>query len=198
MEALMASKRYVSVKTMILRSTLALLATTVVFSTHALSQVTQPQGGQPAGGDMGAGAAEGYAPSNYPEAFAPNVFYPGQELRALPATRAQLAASRAEMRRAEQALNNAVNDVSRNFKHSSELNQALADEHDAYEQLQIARHDAMNDLRNDQNYLAAVRLRERLAEQVERAQADTRTTGEEILALATVKLTYSATASAME
>jgi len=147
---------------------------------------------------MGAGAAEGYAPSNYPEAFAPNVFYPGQELRALPATRAQLAASRAEMRRAEQALNNAVNDVSRNFKHSSELNQALADEHDAYEQLQIARHDAMNDLRNDQNYLAAVRLRERLAEQVERAQADTRTTGEEILALATVKLTYSATASAME
>jgi ribosomal protein S21 len=173
----------------------------------AASAMAQGQGTQPAAADgYGTGAApapaaitnEGYAPSSYPEAFAPNVFYPGQELRALPATRAQLAASRAELRRAEQALNNAVEDVRRNFKRSTELNQALAEEREAYEQLQVARQDAMNDLRNDQNYLAALRLRQRLAEQVERAQHDSRTTGEEMLALATVKLTYAATASAME
>jgi hypothetical protein len=162
----------------------------------AATTFAQAQGTQPAGYSNGGG--EGYVPSSYPEAFAPNVFYPGQELRALPATRAQLAAARGELRRAEQMLNNAVGDVHRNFKRSAELNRAIDEEREAYEALQIARKDAMNDLRNDQNYLAALTLRHRLAEQIEHAQEDARTTGEQMLALATVKLTYSATASAME
>jgi hypothetical protein len=141
----------------------------------------------------------GYQPTPYPEQYNYyNLFYPAPEVRALPNLRASAVAARAQFRRAETDLNNAVEDLRKKFKQSADLKEAQADEREAYAELQRAQIAATAHLKNDPSYAAAVDLRKRLAEQI----ADYRDGGnrslEDMLAMATVKLSYSATATAME
>ncbi|HMB95871.1 MAG TPA: hypothetical protein VKK61_07515 [Tepidisphaeraceae bacterium] len=135
-----------------------------------------------------------YAPSTYPENYNGNEFFPAAELRALPAARAQASAAAAELRRAESDLNNAVADVHRSF--SIQLRQGEADEREAYDALVSAREKAIAGLKQDDSYKALLSLRQRLADQIEQRSA-TAPQGT-LFALATVKLSYSITATAME
>jgi hypothetical protein len=137
--------------------------------------------------------ASDYAPSTYPEEYNGNTFFPATELRALPAARAQASAAAAQVRRAESDLNNAVADVRRSF--SVQLRLAEADEREAYIALVAAREKAVASLKKDDDYKALLSLRQRLAQQIEDRSATAQGT---LLALATVKLSYAITLTAME
>lgn len=138
-----------------------------------------------------------YRPGGYPESYN-GIFYPGTELRALPAARAQAVAARAEFRRAQSNLDNAIADIRRAFVRSPALIDAQAEEKDAYDQFVVARDRALAHLREDSAYQAAVDLRSQLAQQIEQIRRDNQHRAAHLLALSTVKLSYSATASAME
>jgi hypothetical protein len=156
----------------------------------ALAQDTQPAATNTNGG---------YQATAYPEQYNYyNLFYPAPEVRALPNLRAAAVATKAQWRRAESDLNNSIEDIRRQFKHSAELKEALADERDAYEDLKRVQLSATAHLKNDPSYTAAIELRKRLADQIEQYRGKSGTTFEDMLAMATVKLSYSATATAME
>jgi hypothetical protein len=160
----------------------------------AQAQATQPAGAAPAMAPMGQ-----YRPGGYPESYGNNgVFYPGQELRALPVARAQASAAAAQYRVAQSNLTAAVSDLQRGFNRSAEYNQALADERAAYEAVNEARNRALAGLQNDANYQAAVALRDRVGNQIKYARQQKDVSIETLLALSTLKLSYSATVSAME
>jgi hypothetical protein len=138
-----------------------------------------------------------YRPGGYPENYG-GVFYSGTELRALPAARAQAVAARAEFRRAQTNLDNAISDIRRAFFRSGRFVEAQAQEQAAWDAFVAARGRALADLRSDSAYLAAVDLRAQLARQIEQIRQDNEHRAAHLLALSTVKLSYSATASAME
>ncbi len=140
---------------------------------------------------------EEYRPSTYPEHYG-GEFYPAQEFRAVAFSRARVLAAQADLRRCQNGLTNAIEDLRRTYKQSPELNLALAEERTAYEALNAVRQQAIAELKKEPAYQAAVSLRQRLAEQVERRHEQANASMEELLALATVKLSYAATASAME
>jgi hypothetical protein len=163
-----------------------------------LAQQTQPAGNGAAANGAGY-QPTGYQPTPYPEQYNYyNLFYPAPEVRALPNLRAGAVAARAQFRRAESDLNNAVNDLRRQFRNSADLKDALAEERLAYEELQRVQSAATAHLKNDPAYTAAIELRKKLAEQVELYRAKGNKTFEDMIAIATVKLGYSATATAME
>jgi hypothetical protein len=135
-----------------------------------------------------------YAPSGYPENYNDNNFFPAAEVRALPAARAQAVAAAAELRRAQSDLNNAVSDVQRQFAH--QMRDAQADERSAYEALLAARENAIADLKQDSSYQALRSLRDRMGKRIEQMWVSS--PQESIVAMATVKLSYSATTTAME
>jgi hypothetical protein len=138
-----------------------------------------------------------YAPSTYPENYNDNIngsFFPATELRALPAARAQASAAAAELRRAQGDLNNAVEDVRRQFSH--QLRDAQADERLAYDALLAARENAIADLKKDSSYRALRSLRDRMGHRIEQMWASS--PQETLVAMATVKLSYAATTTAME
>src|SRR5262245_15525892 len=99
----------------------------VLSATNVFAQDTQPA--QPAGNGMA-----GYQQTTYPEQYNYyNLFYPAPEVRALPNLRATAVATRANFRRAESDLANAIDDVKRQFRRSTELKEAQADEREAWE-----------------------------------------------------------------
>jgi hypothetical protein len=164
----------------------------------AQAQATQPAGAAPAMAPAMAPLGQ-YRLGGYPESYGNNgVFYPGQELRALPVARAQASAAAAQYRVAQSNLTSAVADLQRGFNRSREYNQALADERAAYEALTDARNRALASLQNDVNYQAAVSLRDRVGNQIKYARQQKEVSIETMLALSTLKLSYSATISAME
>lgn len=140
----------------------------------------------------------GYQPTHYPESYYGGALYPGTELRALPGARAAAVAARTQYRNAQSALNTSVEALRRQFKRSAELKEAVVEEQAAWDALNSVRAEAMADLRDDSTYQAAVALRQRLADQIEYSRRDKDQSLEHLLALATMKLSYSATASAME
>lgn len=145
--------------------------------------------------------AEGYRPSFYPETYRnehEHVFYPAHDLRVLPGARAAAVAARAQLRRAESDLNNAVIDIQRQFRRSTELRDAIAEERAAFEALNEIRAEALAHLQDDPSYQAALALRKQLSQEIQRQREEPETMMHKVLAAATVKLSYSATASAME
>ncbi|HEY1629579.1 MAG TPA: hypothetical protein VGF52_06950 [Tepidisphaeraceae bacterium] len=139
-------------------------------------------------------AAPEYAPSTYPENYNDNNFFPAAEVRALPAARAQASAAAAELRRTQSDLNNAVEDVRRQFAH--QLRDAQLDEQLAYDALLAARESALTDVKRDSSYQALRSLRDRMGNRIEQMWASS--PQETIVAMATVKLSYAATTTAME
>jgi hypothetical protein len=150
-------------------------------------------------GGISAGALAGgdnYAPSAYPENYNSGEFFPAVEIRALPTAAAQAAAAQAQFRRAESDLNNAVADVRRTFDRSLELRDAMANERDAYATLVAARENAIADVKTDSIYKTMTSLKQRIAQQIE-TQSES-WPQDALVARATLKLSYSATATAME
>ncbi|HVT90386.1 MAG TPA: hypothetical protein VHD56_16150 [Tepidisphaeraceae bacterium] len=137
-----------------------------------------------------------YRPSGYPETY--SAFYPGVELRALPAARAQAAVARTQLSIAQTHLNNAVSDVHRSFQHSTELRNALAEQRNAYESLKAAREQALTNLKSDTTYLATIDLRNRLSDQIEEMRAQKDPSRMQLMALATMRLSYATKVTTME
>ena len=172
-------------------SKLRLAVLSLAMGVLALPSITRAQAGLPPMGDE-------YRNSGYPEAFSGNTFYPATELRAVPVARARVLATRELTRQAYSALTNSVQDIRRSYEDSAELRDALAEERAAWNDLEIARKAALTRVSNDRNYQTAVALRSRLATEVENHKAEQDRPVESAVALAMVKLSYSATASAME
>src|SRR5262249_40120898 len=82
--------------------------------------------------------ANEYHPGGYPETYN-GVFYPGTEIRALPGARAQAIAAQAQLRRAQQDLDNAISDIRRQFVRSPDYIAAQIEERAAYNDLQAIR-----------------------------------------------------------
>lgn len=160
----------------------------------AISSVALAQEAQPAAPAV----AREYRPGGYPETYGGGVFYPGAELRALPGARAAAVAARAELSRAQTSMNIAISDVRRTFTRSAAFKEAQAEEKAAWDQLKIAREEALTDLKRDETYQAALELRERLRDQITSHRDEKVIRPQHLLALATVKLSYAATTSAME
>lgn len=162
--------------------------------------ITRDAAAQVAPAVQPAPAAQEYRPTGYPESYSTigRSFYPAAEMRALPVARAQAVAAKQEMRRAESALNNAVYEVRRAYTRSEELITAQAEEKAAWDALLAARDNAMKDLKQDEHYLAAQQLRDRLANQIAENRDKPGTTTERILAMARVKLNFATSATAME
>jgi hypothetical protein len=141
-----------------------------------------------------------YHPGGYPESYTGvgRTFYPGTELRALPVARAQAVAAREQFLHAQTNLSNAIADVHRTFTRSTELRAALAEEKAAWDELTNARDAALSRLSREEQYQAAVQLRDRMAHQIEQARAQKDTQPQQLLAMASVKLSYSASVTAME
>lgn len=153
----------------------------------ALGQVAQPAVGEVRPGEFRAGG--------YPETYNGGVFYPGTELRALPVARAQAVVAAAEFRRAQLSLDNAILEIRRSYLRSAELRDALAEQKSAFDELHAARMRAVQTIQEDPTYQAAFDLRMRLVDQIEQGE---KLTPAERLALATVKLSYATTVTAME
>jgi hypothetical protein len=172
-----------------------MVASIVALGTVASAQVAPaPSGVQPT-------VTSEYHPTGYPESYigVGRSLYPGTELRALPAARAQAVAARANLQRAESDLNMAVSNVKRTFRRSEELNQALAEEKAAWDDLTAARDAVLADLKKDPNYQAAVALKDRLSTQIRVTREEQpKTPAEQLVAMASVKLNFAATATAME
>lgn len=139
-----------------------------------------------------------YRAGGYPEDYNGGVFYPATELRALPGAKAQAEVAKAELRRAQSNLDNLILDLRRSFVRSEEYQQAIAEEKAAYESLNSARANATRELENDTNYHAAVILRTRLAKQIEDARGERGTTPQQFFAMASTKLSFAVTVTAME
>lgn len=173
---------------------LGVLAGIVSIAGSAAAQVA------PVGAGAAAPAAQEYRPTGYPESYNTigRSFYPAAEMRALPVARAQAVAAKQELRRAESALNNAVYEVRRVYTRSDELITAQAEEKAAWDALLAARDNAMKDLKQDERYLAAQQLRDRLTTQIADNREKPGTTTERLLAMARVKLNFASSATAME
>jgi len=170
--------------------TLAASISYIVLCHNALAQVAAPAHPAPTE----------YHPSGYPETYngVGRTFYPGTELRALPVARAQAVAAREQFLHAQTNLSNAVADVQRTFTRSTELKAALAEEKAAWDDLTNARDAVLSRLSKDERYQAAVQLRDRMTHQIEQARAQKGTPPEQLLAMASVKLSYSASVTGME
>lgn len=138
-----------------------------------------------------------FRPGGYPETFQ-GAFYPGTELRALPGARANAMVAAAEFRRAQSNLDNSISEIRRAFNRSPQLQEAMAEEQAAFEQLSAARARALEGLKQDAAYQSARDLKNRLGEQIEDSKRDKTSTAQSRMAMATVKLTYATSASAME
>ncbi|WP_428936805.1 hypothetical protein [Fontivita pretiosa] len=166
----------------------------------AANETQVGSGTQPTLPPAGADLLQGYRPSGgYPETYNPNVLYPGQELRVLPGARANAVAARAVLRQAESALDRAVADVTRVHLRSAELQRAIEEERAAWKALEDVRAEALSQLKDDENYLALQRLRQRLAEQLEQLRRrEEKPSIDQIVAIASLRLEYAMTVSAME
>jgi hypothetical protein len=169
---------------------------------------TQPNGGgQPGAGIVNGNGAQpqpqldaGYQPSIYPEQFyyeyPPG--YPAVEVRAVPPALARRAVATAEFWRAQGTLHLLVLEMKKAFERSRDYVQAVAEEREAFAQLEEARRDALRSVMEDPNYRAHSELRQNIADQIEQRREDRHVTYDEILAMAQVKMGYSAQVTALE
>lgn len=182
-----------------------MLSSVIRWSLAAAAVLAVPQisSAQNAASQPGQGADQsltGYQPTTaYPEATQTGgYFYPGVELRALPSARANAAVAWAQYRRAETYLSLLVNDASRKYKRSDELKNAKAEEQAAWESLNAVRAEATASVKADESYKASLALQRRLEKQIQDLRASDDAPLDRLITLATLKVSYSATSSAME
>ena len=148
--------------------------------------------------------------------------FPSAEVHDAVVANARAATARAMYRRAESAMHASVRAAVREFEQSAELREAQSAEQRAYDALQDARRDALRFVVEDPKYQAMQDLRESLSQQIAERREGTRqapadvapgTTrlvstkpaaplprprGDDVVAMATVKLRVGSDASAME
>jgi hypothetical protein len=140
----------------------------------------------------------GYQPSYYPEYYHYNTAWPGVEVRALPGALTQRAVARAEHRRLQSGLDRMILTMRKAFERTRDYASAVAEEREAFEQLERERNEALRSVRDDPSYQASVSLRQSLTDQIAHTRQDRRPYDGEIVAMAEVKLGYASTASQME
>ena len=202
-------------------NTAASLACAILVVTSVASAQTRPNGNgyQPAPGatpngaaaqapngvapaptpDMVVGGVGGaYQPSYYPEIYHYNTGWPGVEMRAVPGALTRRAVARAEHRRLQSNLDLMILTMRKAFERTRDYVSAVAEEREAFAQLERERNEALRSVREDPSYQAAVSLRQSLTDQIVTARDDRRPYDDEIMAMAQVKMGYASTASAME
>ena len=131
--------------------------------------------------------------------------FPSVEVHDAVVANARAAQARALFRRAENALNSSVRRAVRTFEGSRDLREAQRAEKDAYAAYTLARRRALQSVLEDPKYRAIMELRQELSDQISYKRAnravDDRTDKQvmdDVLAMATLKMTYAADARAME
>jgi hypothetical protein len=84
------------------------------------------------------------------------------------------------------------------FERTRDYASALAEEHEAFAQLERERNEALRSVRDDPAYQASLSLRQSLTDQIADTREDRRPYDGEVMAMAEVKLGYASTASQME
>jgi hypothetical protein len=127
--------------------------------------------------------------------------YPAAEVQAVPVARAQAARARAEFDLAQLNLHRWIDRAWDDFEHSREYLDATAAEKRAYDEYRRERDRVLARLDQDSTYRAMVDLIGDLRTRIERERGGRNPTQDQIeqtLALATLKLGYASTVSAME
>jgi hypothetical protein len=136
-----------------------------------------------------------FQPSAYPEMYTD---FPMADVRAVPPALVRAVIARAHLRRAHTTLDQAVRSITGAFSKSREWLVAMGEERQAWDALQAARARALQTLQSDPSYLAAIDLKRSLSGQLEDLREDRYSSTGELIAMATVKMGYAQTASAME
>jgi hypothetical protein len=139
-----------------------------------------------------------YQPSYYPEYYHYNTGWPGVEVRAIPGAMTHRAIARAEYRRAQSGLDLMILTMRKAFERTRDYAAALAEEQEAFAQLERERNEALRSVREDPSYQASLSLRQSLTDQIANTREDRRPYDGEVMAMAEVKLGYASTASQME
>jgi hypothetical protein len=124
--------------------------------------------------------------------------YPSYEMNSYVSASARAATARALFRQAESELSNAYRAAQRQFEQSLDYRQALKDERDAWENLNNARIRAISTIADDSKYKRLIALRDDLAQQLEQNRNRKTLNAEEIMAMASLKMSYSTEIRAME
>jgi hypothetical protein len=141
----------------------------------------------------------GYQPSSYyPEVYHYNTGWPGVEVRAFPGALTRRAIARAEYRRLQTGLDVMIRSMRNAFERTRDYVGAIAEEREAFEQLERERNEALRSVRDDPSYQASVSLKQNLTDQIVAARDPRRPYDSEVMAMAQVKMGYASTASAME
>jgi hypothetical protein len=131
--------------------------------------------------------------------------FPSIEVHDAVVANARAATARALFRRAENALNSAVRKAVRTFEGSADLRDARQAEKDAYAAYTAARRRALQSVLEDSKYRALMSLRAELTDQIQYKRANRpidersdREVMEDVLSMATLKMSYASDARAME
>jgi hypothetical protein len=116
--------------------------------------------------------------------------FPSSEMNSYVLASARAATARALFRQAESELGQAYRAAQRQFDGSADYRQALRDERDAYAALGTARTKAFAALESDQKYQRLLGLRQDLAERLQEGRARRTLGPDEVVAMATLKMSY--------
>ena len=171
----------------------------------ALAQTQPADGGAPADRGGGGGGAtsqmDNFRPANVLDGQRGYSDYPAAEVQVVPVARAQAARARAEFDLAQLQVHRWIDSQWDGFMSSREYRDAADAERRAYENYQRERDRVLRRLSDDSTYRAMVDLITDLRERIERERNGRNASEDEMeqtLALATLKLGYASTVSAME
>lgn len=174
----------------------------------AKPEVAQPNAG-PAPAPQGAFAQPAINPALRPYRMPPvggpyggygsvSGLYPSSEMNNYVVASARSATARALFRQAESELGQAYRVAQRQFDTSEDYKQSLRDERDAYNTLNAARTKAFASLDGDQKYQRLLGLRQDLAERLQEGRARRVLSPDEVMAMATLKMSYATEMRAIE
>ena len=124
--------------------------------------------------------------------------YPFTEVNSYVIAQARLATARAMFRRAESELSMAFRNAQHDFESSQVFQDALREEKTDYDNLNAARRKALQSLVTDQKYQRLAALRADLSEQIGEHRVAHDVTQNEIVVLATLKMSYAVEMRGME
>jgi hypothetical protein len=124
--------------------------------------------------------------------------YPSSEMNNYVIASARAATARALFRQAESELGQAYRAAQRQFDTSADYRQAIREEREAYTSLNAARTKAFASLENDQKYQRLLGLRQDLGERLQEGRARRSLGPAEIMAMATLKMSYATEMRAIE
>ena len=163
-------------------------------------QAVRPPTTQPGGREMPPPVGPPPVMAGQPNA-GPQSDFPDDQVHDWVAASARAARARAIFRRVESELDQAVRDAQWTFEHSREYKDAVAAETLAYDAYTAERRKALESVIQDPKYLAALKLRDELADQIVRTRAMSRPRDvprELLLTLASQKLQYATDAHSLE